>query len=106
MLGHFFFDRIVNGQSYLNLLNDQVIPLMTVLFQNQSNENRNQRFCWAQDGAPCNRFLAICERLNEMFGERVLSLHNNTARPLISPNLNPCYFFLWDYLESLMSYGK
>ena len=39
MLGPFFFDRKVNGQSYLNLLNDKVITLMTVSFQNQCHEN-------------------------------------------------------------------
>ena len=39
MLGPFFFDGNVNGQSYLNFLNDKVIPLMTVLFQNQFYEN-------------------------------------------------------------------
>ena len=37
ILGPFFFDGNVNGQSYLNLLNDEVMPLMTVLFQNQFN---------------------------------------------------------------------
>ena len=39
MLGPFFFDENVNGQSYLNFLSDKVIPLMTVLFQNQFYEN-------------------------------------------------------------------
>ena len=67
MLGPFFFDRKVNRQSYLNLLNDQVIHLMTVIFQNQSNEGRNQRFWFAQYEAFCHGFLAVCERLNEMF---------------------------------------
>ena len=67
MLGPFFFDRKVNRQSYLNFLNDQVIHLMTVIFQNQSNEDRNQRFWFAQYGAFCHGFLAVCERLNEIF---------------------------------------
>ena len=39
MLGPFFFDGNVNGQSYSNILNDEVIPLMAVLFQNQFHEN-------------------------------------------------------------------
>ena len=43
MLGPFFFDGNVNGQSYLNLLNVEVIPSMTVLFQDQFHENRFQR---------------------------------------------------------------
>ena len=31
MLGPFFFDENDNGQSYSNLFNEEVIPLMTVL---------------------------------------------------------------------------
>ena len=31
ILGPFFFDEKVNEQSYLNLLNDEIIPLMTLL---------------------------------------------------------------------------
>ena len=34
ILGPFFFDGNVNGQICLNFLNDEVVPLMTVLFQN------------------------------------------------------------------------
>ena len=44
ILGPFFFDGNVSGQSYLNLLNDEVVPLRTVLFQNQFHENRIQHF--------------------------------------------------------------
>ena len=43
ILGPFFSDGNVNGQSYLNLFNKKVIPLMRVLFQNQFHENRFQR---------------------------------------------------------------
>ena len=56
---------------------DSVIPLMTVLFQNQFHENRFQRFWWVQDGTPCHGLLAVRGRLNQVFGERVLSLHDN-----------------------------
>ena len=43
MLGPFFFDGNVNGQTYLNLLNDKAIPLITVLFPNQFHESQFQR---------------------------------------------------------------
>ena len=39
ILGPFFFDGNVNEQSYSNFLNYKVIPLITVLFQNQFHEN-------------------------------------------------------------------
>ena len=32
----------------------------------------------AQDGGPCHGLLAVRRRLNQLFGERVLSLNNNT----------------------------
>ena len=98
-LGTFFFDGNGNGQSYLNLLNDEVITLMTVLFQNQFHQNRFQLLWWAQDGAPCHALLAVRARLNQIFGERVSSLHNNTEWSPRSLDLNPCDIFLWGYLK-------
>ena len=71
MLGPFFFAGNVNGQCYLNLLNDKVIPLMTVLFQNQFHEKLFQRLWWTQDGTPCHGLLAVRGKLNQFFGERV-----------------------------------
>ena len=67
-------------------------PLMIVLFQNQFYENRFQCLWWAQDGAPCHWLLAVSARLNQLFGERVSSLHNNTEWPPRSPELIPCDF--------------
>ena len=43
ILGPFFFDRNVNRQSCLNLLNHEVKSLMTVFIQSQFHENRFQR---------------------------------------------------------------
>ena len=81
MSSPFFFDGNVNGQSYLN----EIIPLMTMLFQIKSN----------QDGVPCHGLLAVLARLNLLFGERVLSLHNNTEWPPRSSDLTPCDLFLF-----------
>ena len=101
VLGPFSFDTKVNGQNYLKLFNEEVIYLipMTVLFQNQFHENQFQLLWWAQDDAPCHGLLAAHVRLNHLFGERVLSLHNNNEWLPRSPDLNPCDFFLWSYLK-------
>ena len=72
---------------------------MTVLFQNQFHQNRFQFLWWAQDGAPCHALLAVCARLNQIFGERVLSLRNNTEWSPRSLDLNPCDIFFWGYLK-------
>ena len=87
VLSSFFFDRNVNGQGYLNPLNDKV---MTVLFQNKFHENQFQRL---------PRVIAVRVKINQLFGETVLSLHSNTEWPPRYPGLTPCDFFLWGYLK-------
>ena len=72
---------------------------MTVLFQNRFHENRFQRLWWAQDGTPCHGLLAVRGRLIQLFGKRVLTLHNNNEWPPRSPDLIPCDFFLWGHLK-------
>ena len=76
MLDPFFFNGNVNRQSYLNFLTDEVIQLITVLFQNKFCENWFQRLWWAHDGAPCHGLLTICARLNQLFGKIFLSLQS------------------------------
>ena len=98
-LGLFFFDGNVNGLSYLNLLNGEVVPLMAVLLGIQFHEHGFQRLWWVQDGIPYYRLLAVRGRLNQLFGERVLSLHNNTEWPPGSTDLTPFNFFLICYLK-------
>ena len=71
MLGSFFVDGNVNRESYLNILNDEVIPLMIVLLQNQFYENQFQCLWWAQDVVLCHGLLAVCARLNQLFRERL-----------------------------------
>ena len=72
-MGPFFFDGNVNvktyfnGQSYLKSLNDELIPLMAVLIQNQFYKNRFQHLRWAQDGAPCHELLVVRARQNQIF---------------------------------------
>lgn len=71
MFGPFFFNRNVNGKSYLNLLNVEIIPLMKTLFQNQFYENRFQRFWWIQVEILCHGLLEVRFKLNEYFGDRL-----------------------------------
>ena len=66
---------------------------MTVLFQNQFHKNLFQRLWWDQDGAPYHGLLAVCPKLNQDFGERVSSLHNNTEWLPRSPDLISCDLF-------------
>ena len=55
--------------------------------------------CGSRMRAPCHGLLAVRGRLKQLFGERVLSLHNNTEWPPRSPDLTHCDFFLCGYLK-------
>ena len=53
------------------------------------------RLLWAQDGAPAHRRIIVCDRLNEVFNNRVIALGHETGWPHRYPDLTPCDFFLW-----------
>ncbi|KAF2349346.1 hypothetical protein FHG87_019899 [Trinorchestia longiramus] len=54
---------------------------------------------YTQDGAPAHRTIAVRERLNELFGNRIISLNQRIEWPPRSPDLTPCDFFLWGQLK-------
>ncbi|GBL90474.1 hypothetical protein AVEN_179404-1 [Araneus ventricosus] len=101
----FFFGEIgpsdpvtctVNGTRYESLLRNQLIPAP------------QQRGCedstiFMQDGAPPHIATPLKQLLNLHFGnDRIISCHFPTAWPPQSPDLNPCYFWLWSYLKDVV----
>ncbi len=88
----------MNGQNYLEIINNFVVPEMEHIFPRQ-RRGVFRRVWWAQDGAPPHRLLAVRERLRELFGNRVIALHHDIPWPPRSPDLSPCDFFLWGYLK-------
>ena len=55
---------------------------------------------WAQDGAPAHRLIEVRVRLNKVFGNnQVIGLGHDVEWPPRSPDLTPCDFFLWGYLN-------
>ena len=102
VIGPFFFEENVNGQSYLDMINTYVVHELSILFNyNNIDETRfGEEIWWFQDGAPCHRFLVVDERLTELFGEQVIALNRNREWPPRSPDLTPCDFFLWGYVKN------
>lgn len=92
LIGPFFFEGNVTGASYLELLENEVIPVL---------ENREDFdiLWWQQDGAPPHYALAVRERLNEWFPERWIGRRGHLEWPPRSPDLTPPDFFLWGYLK-------
>ena len=97
IIGPFFFERNVNGQAYLLMINQNVVPALQQHFE---NDVIFQRLWWAQDGAPAHRLVAVRNRLQDLFGNRVIALNHAVEWPPRSPDLTPCDFFLWGYLKN------
>ena len=51
LIGPYFFERNVNGRTYLQMLENFALP------------NQNLNTVWAQDGAPAHRTVAVTNRL-------------------------------------------
>ena len=99
VLGPFFFDGNVDGNAYLNMLNENIIPQMIENFNHQFQDGHFLRLWWAQDGAPAHQLIAVRNRLLEVFERRVIALHLPVEWPPRSPDLTPCDYFLWGYLK-------
>lgn len=101
IIGPFFFRQNLDGEGYLEMLNEQVIPALRRMRRFGPNRNgRFRRLWWIQDGAPPHRRIIVSERLQQLFGERIVALNHAVEWPPRSPDLTPLDFFLWGYLKS------
>ena len=78
--------KIVNGDCYLNLLQENVWPTF------RSCATR-QGLWWMQDGAPAYCNTAAKEFLLNKFGGRVISRGTQIACPAHSPDMTPLDFY-------------
>ena len=99
IIGPYFFDGNVNSDSYLELLNEFVLPQLLLQFRNQFRDGRFLRLWWAQDGARPHCSVQCSEWITEFFGPKVIALNHPVEWPPRSPDLTPCDFFLWGYLK-------
>lgn len=99
VVGPLFFPGNVNGEAYLDMLNNNVVPILSQHYEVQAN-GAFRRVWWAQDGAPAHRRIIVRDRLQELFRNRVIAFGQPREWPPRSPDLTPCDFFLWGYLKS------
>ena len=101
VIGSFFFRQNIDGDDYLRLINEEVVPALQHFPRYRGRRNDQfQRPWWLQDGAPCHRRRAVTDRLTELFGNRIIALNRAVEWPPRSPDLKPLDFFLWGYLKS------
>ena len=101
LLGPFFFEQTVNGERYLRMIDDQVVPALDQMARFRRQRNGPFRHLWwAQDGAPAHRTRIVMTRLRELFGNRIIALKEPVEWPRRSPHLTLLDFFVWGYLKS------
>ncbi len=94
LIGPFFFDENVNGQSYLRMLTEFLWPKI-----------KEKHIHFQQDGAPAHYANTVRSWLDENFPEQWLGRRGPIEWPPRSPDLSPCDFFLWGHLKHIV-YGS
>ena len=94
IFGPYFFERNVNGISYLRMFNEFVFLQLVEHFNNQHWEGRFRGLWWAQDGAPAHRLITVRDRLNDVFGNNcIIGLGHDVEWPPRSPDIHHATFF-------------
>lgn len=94
LIGPIFADNNINGQIYLGILNNDLVPELVRIFGQQAN-GAIRRSWFIQDGAPAHRCVAVRNRLQQLFPHRVVGLGHGVEWPPRSPDLTPLDFWLW-----------
>ena len=89
VIGPFFHDETVTGVRYLQMLQEDVLPVLQ-----QLDTFKEKRLFWQQDGAPPHFFRPAREWLDRHFENRWIERTSPIAWPPRSPDLTPCDFWL------------
>ena len=98
IIGPYIFQQNVNGQTYLDMINNFVVPQLAAKYGHGRNGSIRQIW-WFQDGAPAHRARVVHNRLQQLFPNRVVGLGHTVEWPPRSPDLTPCDYFLWGYIK-------
>ena len=97
IIGPFFIEENVSGETYLNLLTEDFYPAFSSL-------PNAQELYFMQDGAPPHWSQRVRDWLNHNLADRWIGRgcprDHNIAWPARSPDLTPMDFYLWSHIKS------
>lgn len=93
IIGPHFCRGNVDGEEYLNMMGDVVIPH---LHANGFNVNE---VLYQHDGAPGHRAGIVCDWLDDTFDDWI-GYNGTVDWPARSPDLNPWDFSLWPFVKN------
>lgn len=97
LIGPFIFNTTLNGERYLHLLRNEIIPAIRQVVPNDENFGR---LWFQQDGCPAHNTAGVRLFLRQTFGEQIISLNGPVAWPARSPDLSPLDFYLWGHAKN------
>jgi hypothetical protein len=90
--GPHFFSENVNQHNYLDMLKN-------FFWKRHLNVEKYKEYYFQQDGATPHTTNKVQEWLKDKFSEKFV---DKLSWPPRSPDLNPCDFYLWGYLKSVV----
>jgi hypothetical protein len=101
-VGPFFIDGNLNGEKFLDLLRNSIIPQLITL------DIPIEDIIFQMDGCPAHQSHQVKEYLMETFGNKIIGPYNDVYSrwPARSPDLSPNDFFLWGHLKSVIYKGQ
>lgn len=105
IIGPIFVDSTVTSEVYLH---DIVEPFI----EKCCGTNMIDGYWFQQDGARPHRTREVFDTLSEWFGDHIIGLDaprltgGGIDWPPNSPDLNPCDYWLWGYLKSIVYTGR
>lgn len=95
IIGPFFIEGNLNGDNYLALLQNDVVPTLINLYPNPENPQVPTNTIWfQQDGAPPHYRANVRQYLNSTFPNRWIGRRGAIEWPARSPDLTPLDFFM------------
>ena len=97
LVGPIFLDRSLNGERYLQLLQNTLPPLLENL------DVAPEEMWWQQDGAPPHNVALVTEFLNETYEDRWIGIRSPHRRwPARLPDHTIMDFYLWGRVKTLV----
>jgi len=94
IIGPFFLEGNLTGESFLELLRNQIVPALAEVVP------ENEEIWFQMDGCPAHNTLAVREYLQNTFNGHVIGPNHAICWPARSPDLSINDFFLWGHLKS------
>ena len=92
VFGPYYFENTINQKNYLEMLKNFFWPKLL-------RTAEYKKYIFQQDGARPHTATTVQTWLTEKFGNKFI---DKNSWPPRSPDLNPCDFFLWGYLKSVV----